>query len=264
MIDSEQGLLPFHKLGHGPRILLAFHGIGQDGLSCFKPVEHLLGKHYTIYAFDLFFHGANADSQIYVISKPFWKELLSDFLVKNNIADFDIMGFSMGGRFALATMETFPESVKNTYLIAPDGISENPLYTLAVRTAAGRKLFHQVMQKPGFFFQTIQLLEKVKLINSSLVRFTQQVLNTPQQREAIFKSWTAVRDLRFDIPKIAQLAEANHIRILLFTGQYDKLLKPHTVSKLAGLLPTDQTVRLKSGHSQLVVHAAAWICTLFE
>ncbi|WP_439557761.1 alpha/beta fold hydrolase [Dyadobacter sp.] len=256
--------LPYHKLGHGPRILLAFHGIGQDGLSCFKPVEHLLGKHYTIYAFDLFFHGANADCQINVISKPFWKELLSDFLVKNVIADFDIMGFSMGGRFALTTMETFPESVKNTYLIAPDGISENPLYTLAVRNAAGRKLFHQVMQKPGFFFQTIQLLENAKLINSSLVRFTQQILNTPQKREAIFKSWTAFRDLRFDIPKIAQLAEANHIRILLFTGQYDKLLKPHTVSKLAGLLPTDQTIRLKSGHSQLVAHAAAWICTLFE
>ncbi|KQS34225.1 alpha/beta fold hydrolase [Dyadobacter sp. Leaf189] len=256
--------LPCHKLGQGPRILLAFHGIGQDGLSCFKPVEHLLGKHYTIYAFDLFFHASNANSKVDIISKPFWKELLSDFLIKNNIVDFDVMGFSMGGRFALATLEAFADRIGNVYLIAPDGVSENPLYSIATRNAFGRSLFRQVMQKPAFFFKTILILEKLNLVNSSLVRFTQHVLNTPEKRSAILRSWIAFKNLRFDIPQIGRLAKAHNARIFLFTGEFDKLLKPHTVSKLARLLPANQTIRLKSGHSQLVAHSAAWICTLFE
>ncbi|WP_031529013.1 alpha/beta fold hydrolase [Dyadobacter crusticola] len=256
--------LHYHKLGHGPRALLAFHGIGQDGLSCFDPFEKVLGSHYTIFAFDLFFHGKSADSDIPLVSKSIWRDYLAQFLEDNAITTFDVAGFSMGGRFALATLEAFADRIGNVYLIAPDGISENPLYSMATRNALGRSLFRQVMQRPAFFFETILILEKLKLVNSSLVRFTQHVLNTPEKRRTILKSWIAFRSLRFDIHQISSLAKTSDVRVFLFTGEFDKLLKPHTVSILAKLLPADQTIRLKSGHSQLVTHSAAWICTLFE
>ncbi|KAA0990444.1 alpha/beta fold hydrolase [Dyadobacter aurulentus] len=264
MNSVRQKPLHHYKLGSGPRILLAFHGIGQDASTCFQALENTLGLHYTIFAIDLFFHGKSAGANREIVSKTYWKSILSDFLLKNNIADFDIMGFSMGGRFALATLEAFPEKIEHAYLVAPDGISENPLYTLATRNAAGRALFRWTMQKPAFFFKTIQLLTKAGIVQSSLVRFTENVLNTPEKRGTILKSWVAFRDLRFDIAQITHLAKTNNIRIFLITGEFDKLLEQSAVSPLARLLPESQNIQLKSGHTQLVAKAGVWICTLFE
>ena len=48
-------------------------------------------------------------------------ENIREFLRKENISRFDVAGFSMGGRFALATLEAFPEKIGNVFLIAPDG-----------------------------------------------------------------------------------------------------------------------------------------------
>jgi pimeloyl-ACP methyl ester carboxylesterase len=63
---------------------------------------------------------------------------------------------------------------------------------------------------------------------------------------------------------LVRAANAHHVKLYLFAGEYDSLLKPKAVSKLARLLPKDQYIELKSGHTRLVEHAAAWICTLFK
>jgi pimeloyl-ACP methyl ester carboxylesterase len=256
--------LHYHKLGHGPRILLAFHGIGQDGISCFQSFEAHLGEHYTVYAFDLFFHGKNASVKSKLITKQVWQSLLKDFLQENRIDKFDIVGFSMGGRFALATLEAFPDRTENAFLIAPDGISEHPLYALASRFVPARRLFKWSMRHPETFFTVTSLFQKAGLVNASLNRFVQQVLNTPEKRETIYNSWVNFRELTFDIPSLHQTASANHVVIYLLVGQYDKLLKPAAVQKLATLLPNNHYIILKSGHTQLVEHAAKWICGLFQ
>ncbi|GGH54232.1 hypothetical protein GCM10007423_60550 [Dyadobacter endophyticus] len=256
--------IPYAQLGSGQRILLAFHGIGQDGSSCFAPILASLGIHYTIYAFDLPFHGQHSDAPFEVISKTEWKQSIQHFLQENNITRFDITGFSIGGRFALATLEAFPENIDNAFLIAPDGVSEHPMYTLATRVPPARWIYGWLMRHPGVFFPGVQVAQTLKLASKSLVRFTQQVLNTPEKRQTIYRSWVAFRNLRFDIPALIKTASANQVTIYLFAGIYDSLLKPKAVRKLAELLPEKQYIELKSGHTRLVEHAAAWICTLFK
>lgn len=256
--------LPYHKLGYGPNILLAFHGIGQDGANCFKSFETQLGQRYTIYAFDLFFHGQSRDFPFQVITKDLWTDLIRDFLTVQNITKFDIAGFSMGGRFALAVLETFPSYIENAFLIAPDGVSEHLVYTLASRFAPTRSLFKWFMQHPEPFFRYVNIFQKVGLLNSSLVRFTEQVLNTQDKRQTIYNAWVAFRQLSFDIPRVYAKAQENHIRIILFTGKFDKLLKEADVRELANILPPENYIVLKSGHSQLVEQAGVWICTLFK
>lgn len=256
--------IPYTKLGSGPNILLAFHGIGQDGTACFSAVEKSLGERYTIYAFDLPFHGQNSDAPFEIISKTAWKESLHSFLTENRITRFDITGFSIGGRFALATLEAFPENIDNAFLIAPDGVSEHPMYTLATRVPPARWIYGWLMRHPGVFFPGVHVARTLKLASKSLVRFTQQVLNTPEKRQTIYRSWVAFRDLRFDIPALVKTANGNQVTIYLFAGVYDSLLKPKAVRKLAELLPQNQYIELKSGHTRLVEHAAAWICTLFK
>ncbi|WP_229208554.1 alpha/beta fold hydrolase [Dyadobacter psychrophilus] len=254
----------YQKLGHGPKTLLAFHGIGQDGASCFQPFEAHLGGIYTTYAFDLFFHGKSNFSKAEVVTKELWQNLVHEFLVKNNIQKFDVAGFSMGGRFALATLELFADNIENVFLIAPDGVSEHPLYGIATRFWPARQLFQWSMRKPEPFFAVVNALKQADLLNSSLHRFVEQVLNTPEKRQIIYNSWVNFRDLRFDITALHQLAVAKNIRIYLFMGEFDTLLKPTHVRKLAALLPSDQYIILKSGHTKLVEHAASWICALFK
>ncbi|MCF2503999.1 alpha/beta hydrolase [Dyadobacter sp. CY107] len=256
--------LHYQKLGHGPKTLLAFHGIGQDGVSCFQPFEAHLSEHYTIYAFDLFFHGKSNFLPDELVTKELWRSIILDFLAQNHIEKFDVAGFSMGGRFALATLELFADSIENAFLIAPDGVSEHPLYGFATRFWLTRRLFQWSMQKPEPFFIVANALKQAGLIHSSLHRFVQQVLNTPDKRQTIYDSWVNFRNLRFDIPALHRLALASNIKIYLFVGEFDTLLKPVSVRKLASLLPAHQYITLKSGHTKLVEHAASWICALFK
>lgn len=255
--------LHFSKFGHGPNILLAFHGIGQDGLRCFQCFEEPLGAHYTIYAFDLFFHGQSGAISENVVSKEFWTATIQDFLNQHQITVFDIAGFSIGGRFALATLEAFAEQVGNVYLIAPDGVSEHPLYTLASRFWPTRMIFKKLLQYPELLFKTSDLLQRAGLISSSLNIFTQKVLDSPEKRQSVYHSWVSFRKLHFDILGIFRLTKQNKVTIHLFVGKFDKLLKPKHVRKLAQLLPEHQYHELKSGHTKLVAQTGAYIANHF-
>ena len=106
--------LHYDRLGQGPRILLAFHGAGQTGQECFQSFADHLGSYYTVYAFDLFFHGQSLGlygtdnfSDRDVVDKHSWELFIQTFLDEKQIDQFDVAGFSLGGRFALATTECF-------------------------------------------------------------------------------------------------------------------------------------------------------------
>ena len=263
--------LHYHVLGTGPKVLLAFHGIGQDGLTCFKPFESSLGDYYTIFAFDLFFHGKNISpntklsfSEPEPLTKEIWGEVINDFLLKNNISRFDVSGFSIGGRFALATIEAFSDRIDHAFLIAPDGISKHPLYSFATGFGPARRLFSGCMQHPGIFFRVTSLLKNAGIVNQSLHRFTRNVLNTPEKRNTIFNSWLAFRPLRFDIPKLYAKLLADQVDLFLFIGNYDKLLPPSAVKELADFLPEQHYQILQSGHGTLVEKVAKLLAEKFN
>lgn len=106
---------PFlHYSKNGNRPLLMFHGYGQDA-SVFKHIEG--------YSIELFFHGNSIwNKGEEPLEKSEWKDIIDEFLNKNNITTFSVLGFSMGGKFALATLEAFPGRVKEIILLAPDGV----------------------------------------------------------------------------------------------------------------------------------------------
>src|ERR1041384_3075655 len=112
--------LNYIRSGDGERSMLTFHGYGQDN----SVFNNYTG--YTFYHIDLFFHGKSEwNKGEEPLEKDEWKSLVEELLVKNNIQTFSVMGFSMGGKFALATLEAFPGRVKEIILLAPDGIKTN-------------------------------------------------------------------------------------------------------------------------------------------
>lgn len=271
MIDSSTTRLHYHRLGHGPTILLAFHGVGQNGAGCFESFREHLGNYYTIYAFDLFFHGQSKGirgSDEFriddVVTKELWHQLLTAFLSENQITRFDVTGFSIGGRFALATLEAFPERIDNAFLLAPDGISEHPIYRLATGTAFTRRIFSSVMNNANLIVKVAELLQKTRLLPAGLVRFTQYMLATPERRQTLLRSWILFRQLQFNIPALYQKSLADNISVFLLIGKSDQVLRRSQVKKLSDLLPPSQFILLSCSHTRTVEQAAVKIEELLQ
>ena len=255
--------LPFHRFGTGAKHLLCFHGVGQDGYTCFLPFEQYLGDVYTIYAFDLPFHGQNAGSRELIhseyISKKQWKLLLQTFLTNHDIQQFDIAGFSIGGRFALATIESFSAQIEKAYLIAPDGIYEHPVYAVASRFAPARFTYRSLMKQPTTLQKLLNWIGKLNIFPSKLITFSKNMISTPEKRTVIYNSWIGFRNLKFDIPGLYRTHIAGKIEVYLFVGSNDQLLTSEQVKKLSHLLPQKNFIVLPCGHSKIVEQAGKFL-----
>jgi len=244
-------VLNYHKIGNGAKILLAFHGIGQD-FSCFMHFAEVFSERYTTYLFDLPFHGKHIHQDLFVVTKQLWKDSLVQFLEKENIQEFDVIGFSIGGRFALATFEAFAARINHVLLLAPDGIKVNPLYRLATGSKVGRWGFRRVIAHQPTFMKIGNSLQKLGIVSKSTVRMADFMLGTPLKQKQIFHAWIGFKELQFDIPKLIQLARQFQTNFSFFVGRYDQLLPPQQILPLSKYVPKQQTVLLDTGHTKLV------------
>jgi pimeloyl-ACP methyl ester carboxylesterase len=244
--------LHYAKTGNGEKHLLVFHGFGQD-MSVFDFLARSLARHYTFYVFDLYFHGRSTwahDEK--PISKKEWKETIELFLHEHHISRFSVAGFSLGGKFALATLEAFPEKTENIFLIAPDGIKTSFWYSLATYPHVFRKFFKSMIFHPERFLSLAKGLNKSGLVDNGLLRFAEYQMNSEEKRKRVYYSWVVFRHLRFDLNHIAHLINSNAIRLTIVTGRYDRVIAP---GNMKGFLKKVKQCRfeiLESGHSGLI------------
>lgn len=244
--------------GNGPKAMLAFHGIGQDH-RCFMPLVEVLQDQYTFYLFDLPFHGQSPPLTAEKLTMADWAAIMEDFLQQNHLSDFSVMGFSMGGKFALATLQLFGARVRSCWLLAPDGITESPWYWLATRFWLSKKLFHFFISNVARFHQLAKPLVAVGLVAKSAVKFAEATLSTPAQRARVYRSWIGFSLIRADMKTIAQIVQHNKTDIRLFLGKYDALLPLHYADPLAKRLPNFRPIILKTGHHRLIEKVAEWV-----
>ena len=224
--------------------------MGQD-FSCFQKFAQTFENQYTTYLFDLPFHGKSEVDEP-IITKGIWKQYLSKFLQENNIQNFSVIGFSMGGRFALATIEAFSDSIENAILLAPDGITEDPFYYGATRFGFTRNLFKKILKNNHKFHGFAGLLSRMGIVHESVLKFAKMMVDTPKKQEQLYKSWVGFRTLRFDVKKLAQLVNNQGINVQVFMGKYDKLLPIHNVYPLTKYLKNVELIMLESTHGRLV------------
>lgn len=249
-------VLNYSVYGTGPKILLAFHGFGQNK-SAYKPFQSALGDDYTIYSFDLFFHGKSKwNNDLPVLSKDFWKELMKAFLIQEKIGRFSIVGYSLGGKFLLATLESFPQNIEKIIFIAPDGIKINFWYNLATYPYLLRLLFKKTINTPQIFQGVTRLADDLGLVNKSLLKFAKTQMDTREKREKVYSSWVVFRGFKFDNSKIASLINDHEIAVEVFLGRYDKMIKRKHVNLLLKKLNDYKLEVLETGHNKLIAEVA--------
>jgi len=234
--------------------------MGQD-FSCFRNFAKTFENQYTTYLFDLPYHGKSGgiNGNIYqeneVISKEIWKEYLSKFLAENNIQNFSVIAFSMGGRFALATVETFTERIEELILLAPDGISEDPRYVFATRYGLTRKLFKYIIQNNERYHFFADFLSQTGIVHKKVVKFAKMMVNTSQKQEQLYRAWIGFHQLNFNIKNLAQLINNQQIMVKIFMGKYDKLLPKNRVFPLTKRLNKVELIELEATHGNLIEKA---------
>lgn len=251
-IQFEGARLSFSRKGTGSHVILVFHGFGQNKnqmLDYLDGFEH----YYTIYAFDLFFHGESiwpyGDKPL---NKSFWQNLMCRFLQKEKISQFDLLGFSMGGKFALALLEIVPNKIGNLFLVAPDGVKTGFWYRLATFPIGLRHLFKFMIHNPAYLFQFTQLLGYYGLMDQSLVKFSESQLMTPEERKRVYYSWVVFRRFRFNIYLLKKIVKKEGIRIHLFLGAKDKIIPLQAFNRFKSVVPIFYDHTFQSGHGQLL------------
>ena len=169
--------------------------------------------------FDLPFHGNHIHQDPIVVTKQLWKDGLVQFFEKENIQEFEVIGFSIGGRFALATFEAFAEKINHVMLLAPDGIKVNPLYRLATASKVGRWGFRRVIAHQPTFLKIGTALQKLGMVSKSTIRMADFMLGTPLKQKQIYYAWVGFKELQFDIPKLIHLAQRFQTNFSFFVGE---------------------------------------------
>jgi pimeloyl-ACP methyl ester carboxylesterase len=252
IIRYKKSSLHFRMLGTGNRNLFIFHGFGQDH-QVFQSVSDSLSSEYTLFVFDLFFHGKSEwGYDEHPLEKEHWKATVEMLLTEYHIERFSLAGYSLGGKFVLATAEAFPEKTDAIFLLAPDGIKTSFWYSLATYPIMFRKLFKSMISHHNRFTMIVRLFKSVGLQDKGLVRFVELQMNTPEKRKRVYYSWVVFRRLEFDLKNIAGLINRYAIPVTLIIGKYDKVIKPENMELLLKHLKNYRLEMVESGHNNLI------------
>lgn len=250
VLSDGANQLRFLRVGHGKKVIIAFHGFGEDATR-FVPLGKLLAEDYTMITFD--FPGNSAD---------LWKgknkpdcKIISQFIhricAEFKVEKITLMGFSMGARPALCLTGYLSEKVEKLVLLAPDGLSKNIWYYLATHNFYGRLLFRQVVRKPEKIARYRQKLVKLRLVHKPAAKIAQTNLKTQSNRERVLIDWTFTRNFipnqRFILSKIRKKS----IPLLLFMGAKDVIFPVELGRQFIQGLPSAALHVLNCGHQIL-------------
>lgn len=250
-LTYDNFVLPYRKSGNGSEILLAFHGFGVDG-SDFFGLTPFLGERYTLYIFDLFYHGEKTvglEKELPPADPSIMAHLVEKLLWENRRVKFSVVGYSMGGRISLCLLQKLPHRISGIFLIAPDGLKRALHEDFVTETWIGDYIYKQIIKNPNKLFALVKLLRSMKLLSQKLMQFILSNLSEEQKRLRIYRTWKVFRNQKPDLKVVAHYINTRKIRIELIFGKYDQIIKPVLATRLIRKLKTKPTLHLlDSGH----------------
>ena len=251
----------FQKSGEGKQIILAFHGFGQSH-TVFNRVLSGLEKDFTIYKFDLYYHGKSMRPDTFLTAQE-WAKDLRTFLDQERIDRFSIIAFSLGGRFALATAMQFAGSVQKLVLIAPDGIYKN-LWFLFSTSKAGNPVFRYMMHHPEKFYRLLYFFEKWQLIAPSMIRFARKELSRPANCRRVYRCWTYFRRLQLKPSHIVRELNRQRIEVHMIFGEKDTIIPSKKILPKINRIKNLKSRILPSKHHELLDESKPLIEAIFQ
>jgi pimeloyl-ACP methyl ester carboxylesterase len=251
-LKTKWGKLAYKSCGTGKEVSLIFHGFGQTHQDML-PFEALLSPDSRFLFIDVFYHGRSVwRDPNQSLNQSTWKMIISELMSKEDFSTFNLIGYSMGGKFSLVTYALFPEKVKSLLLIAPDGIKTGLWYSLNSYPSFLHQPFKQVIFRPKPFFRIVERLEQVGLVESSLTKFVRNEMKTRSKRAQVYLTWRVFGALRPHLPTVITEIRKRQTPITLYIGEYDKMVTGENLRRFSSKIKHLQVITLPVGHGQLI------------
>ncbi len=252
LIEFQNASLKYTRWKGESKILLCFHGFGQDRFA-YETIHQSLTGTYTVYSFDAFFHGESKWNRKQESFYPKdWFNFMELFLEKESIKEFEVMGYSMGGKYAMITAQLFPLKIRHVHLLAPDGISTHFSYRFSTYPIVFKRLLKTQIKNPRVFNRLVKLVKATKWMDNYTLRFAETQMDTEFKRAQVYYSWVVLRHFIPDLKKLASQINTHQTTLTFYLGKHDKVISRKEVSRLVNLLDNPEIIEIDSGHSKLI------------
>ena len=258
-VRHAAGKLAYRRFGSGSEVWIFFHGFGQ----CHQDMltfDKLRTPNQRFLFVDLIYHGQSSwNTSEKDLKKEEWKAILLSLLQKESIDTFHLVGYSMGGKFALLSYELLPERISSLSLLAPDGIKTGLWYSMSNYPSGIHPLFKQVVFRPKRFFTLVDGLKTAGLLQKSLVKFVKTQLETRSKRAQAYLVWKVLGGLHLQLGTIIRQLRQRPIPVTLVLGEFDRMVSPKNLERFTAKVPQLRLLQLPVGHGQLIEATVSYL-----
>ncbi|MEY5041497.1 MAG: hypothetical protein RLZZ414_1045 [Bacteroidota bacterium] len=239
----------YNVYGNGNKVLIAFHGFTKD-CTDYKLFENILGNTYTIYALDLFYHGKTKFNakKIKSFTNEQLKDVITGLLNHLKVQKFSIIGYSMGGKIALYTLQNFSKQIENSFLLAPDGLKMNFWNWWVTKTKTGKYTYGYTIKKPKLVYNIAKIGTSTKILPQKIEKFVELNFGRNGIRLKIYRVWQLYKNITIDTGKINYYFGEQNKEILVFGGHKDPIIKMKFLKDFTKKNQTFKLIELKAGH----------------
>ena len=244
----------YAEWGQGSSVLLCLHGFGRSPED-FVEFTASLPDRYRMVAPSLFFHGASSVGSRLSAEEPLrtaeWEAFLRAFIAHLGVEQVSLLGYSLGGRLAISALQLIPEKIERAWLFAPDGLLANKWYKFLTQSRFGRSVFRWFIRHDAWYFKLLGGARRIGLVSAKLHDFIRSQIATREQQWQIYHTWTFLRLMKLDRPRLRKVLRAHALPIDLYVGRHDRVIKPHFSRRLSALSHQVTAHTLETGHGML-------------
>lgn len=209
--------------GVGEKTIVCFHGHGLNMHYFEFLADHFPG--IRVLSFNIFYHG-NSILKEDNLHHENLAELFALVFKKEKVNRFQVMGYSLGGKFALNLVNYFPERIDRIVLIASEGIKSNNFYNLTSRIWLLRRLYKTTIDHPNWFFYLANFLHKIRVFSPSMMKFIELQMGEKEQRQMAYDTWAKFRFIFPNQGRLKQHFDEYQIDLQVIIGDKDRIIKP--------------------------------------
>lgn len=248
-IEYRQSRIFCRKTGTGRELVFCFHGYGECS-DAFNALATSLEHTHTVYAFDLPLHGKTEWNEGLTCTPAMWQEIILQCNPERR--PVILLGYSIGGRIALAMYQRYPDSYKKLVLIAPDGLHVNFWYWFSTQTLIGNRLFKHTVENPRWIFALAGIAYKTRLVNKAMYKIAHHYIDDVDQRKHLYARWTVLRRFTPRLKNIQATIQARDTALRMLFGKYDNVIPGRNGIRFAAPIPAQtELIITEAGHQLL-------------
>lgn len=248
----NNSIINYTEFGSGDEALICFHGYGQN-CNVFSVLEKSLGKTYRIISLDLPYQGKTVWKEKGQLTEALMSDLMTQFLAHVGVkTKVSLLGYSIGGNYALGFLTHFPQRIKEVWLLAADGLKRKPAFNFLTKTRLGRTLFRVFVLYPGWVLSTVKLAQKIGFVKHNAMKFYISTIDTRKKRHDLFLRWSSTARISPGAKRSIKTLNQHQIPSYLIFGRKDSVISISSAEKFAEKAFNSHLVILDKGHQILI------------